>query len=145
MGHVFHRSSGRAWRLRRRGLQLWEEWRRELAGRGHAIPWRPGLLLLAADDMTCSGSDRLVEMRERQGLILEPWKPERLAALQPDLPRGALGGLYSPADGQLDPGAALAALASDASCWGMERLAGAATALEPLGHARGHPCPWAPV
>lgn len=133
MGQVFHRSSGRAWRLRQRGLALWEEWRRELAGRGHAIPWRPGLLLLAADAQDLERQRRLVEMRRRQGLVLEPWKPERLAALQPDLPRGVVGGLYSPADGQLDPAAALAALATDASCRGMERLAGAAAALEPLG------------
>ena len=140
MGHVFHRSSGRGWRLRRRGLHLWDAWRRELTGRGHPIPWRPGLLLLAADDVDLQRQRRLLATRQRQGLTLESWEPERLAGLQPDLPFGALGGLYSAADGQLDPGSAMEALARDAKRWGVERLAEGVKALEPLSreaHPRG--------
>ena len=47
MAQVFHRNSGRAWRLRQRSLELWGQWRQQLQGQGWALPWRPGLLLRA--------------------------------------------------------------------------------------------------
>jgi hypothetical protein len=48
MAQVFHRNSGRAWRLRQRSLELWGQWRQQLQGQGWELPWRPGLLLLAS-------------------------------------------------------------------------------------------------
>ena len=38
MARVFHRSSGRGWRLRQRSLELWGAWRRELEARGWPVP-----------------------------------------------------------------------------------------------------------
>ena len=117
MGRVFHRSSGRGWRLRQQSLALWRQWRCELAARGRPIPWRSGLLLLAADQEDLARQRALLQDPRRRpddpadGLQL--WERPRLRALRPALPAAALAGLYSPADGQLDPLAAMRALADD--------------------------------
>jgi glycine/D-amino acid oxidase-like deaminating enzyme len=133
MGQVFHRSTGRGWRLRQRSLELWRSWRQELEGRGHPIPYRPGLLLLAADGEELNRQRRLVEERQLQGLPLRIWEQEQLACLSPALPGAAAGGLYSPADGQLDPAAALEALRLDATVSGLTPLEGRALDLRPSG------------
>ncbi|MEB3322487.1 MAG: FAD-dependent oxidoreductase, partial [Synechococcaceae cyanobacterium] len=86
MADVFHRSSGRGWRLRQRSLTLWQRWRQELAGRGRPIPHRPGLLRVAGSDGEAERLAALALQRRRQGLPLEFWGPERLAALHPSLP-----------------------------------------------------------
>jgi len=134
MARVFHRSSGRGWRLRQRSLELWGSWRRELAGRGRPIPWRPGLLLLAADEVDLTRQRLLLQdPRRQQGDAcqrLQPWDRQRLEQLDPVVPVAALGGLYSPLDGQLDPCAAMDALARDAAEVGMERQWGEVSALE---------------
>ncbi|MFM7265428.1 MAG: FAD-dependent oxidoreductase, partial [Cyanobium sp.] len=44
MARVFHRSSGRAWRLRQQSHALWDDWLAELKRRGHPLPRRRGLL-----------------------------------------------------------------------------------------------------
>jgi len=113
MGQVYRRSSGRGWRLRQSSLQLWSQWRRQLELAGETIPYRSGLLLLAADAVERQQLERLALARQRLGMALELWDRARLQALQPELPEGAAAGLFSPADGQLDPSAALAALAAD--------------------------------
>ena len=130
MAGVFQRSSGRGWRLRQRSLALWEEWCRELAARGRPIARRHGLLLLAADAAERQRLERLPADRRRQGLGLELWEPERLARLEPLLPAGAVGGLYAPGDGQLDPLQALEALHSDAVAAGLSTVGQAVRALE---------------
>lgn len=130
MGRVFQRSSGRAWRLRQRSLELWHAWRQELAGRGRPIAMRQGLLLLAADGAERERQERLLQDRRRQGHGLELWEPERLAGLDPQLPQGAVGALHSPQDGQLDPLQALEALHSDAIAAGLTGLGQAVAAVE---------------
>ena len=130
MGRVFQRSSGRAWRLRQRSLELWHAWRQELAGRGRPIAIRQGLLLLAADGAERERQERLLQDRRRQGHGLELWEPERLAGLDPQLPQGAVGALHSPQDGQLDPLQALEALHSDAIAAGLTGLGQAVAAVE---------------
>jgi glycine/D-amino acid oxidase-like deaminating enzyme len=133
MAQVFHRSGGRAWRLRQRSLLLWSQWRRQLEARGHGIAWRSGLLLLAADAAELERQGRLVAERRRQGLPLALWGREQLEAQAPALPAGAQGGLYSPADGQLDPGAAIEALRLDALTTGLSQRTGTAVCLEQRG------------
>jgi glycine/D-amino acid oxidase-like deaminating enzyme len=134
MARVFHRSSGRGWRLRQRSLELWGAWRRELAACGLPIPWRPGLLLLAADASDLIRQQLLLRDPRRQhgdeGQGLQHWDPQRLRQLDPLVPAAALGGLYSPQDGQLDPRAAMDALARDAAAAGMERRSERVAALE---------------
>ena len=131
MADSFHRDRGRAWELRQRSLELWNRWRRELAHRGHAIPHRAGVLLLAADG---AEEERLAALGARKralGLPLEAWDRQRLEALQPTLPQPALAGLHSGRDGQLDPGSALAALAADGRQRGLTLRGEAAVALQP--------------
>ena len=132
MARVFHRSRGRAWRLRQHSLELWVQWRRILAGRGHPIPWRPGLLLLASDPTELDRQKVLVSDPLRQGMGLEIWSQDNLAELSPAGP-AAVGGLFSEADGQLDPGLALHALLNDGIAAGLCRQSGRAVALEPRG------------
>ena len=132
MARVFHRSRGRAWRLRQHSLDLWGQWRRTLAGRGHLIPWRPGLLLLASDPTELDRQKALVSDPLRQGMGLELWSQDNLAELSPAGP-AAVGGLFSEADGQLDPGLALRALLSDGIAAGLCRQSGRAVALVPRG------------
>ena len=131
MARVFHRSSGRGWRLRQQSLELWGLWRQELAKRGLVVPWRQGLLLLAADAAEQERHQLLIDDRRRQGLGLERWDQARLETLQPELPHGALSGLHSPGDGQLDPGAALEAIGSDAARLGISTHCTRAVHLEP--------------
>jgi len=138
MARVFQRSSGRGWRLRQRSLALWEAWRQDLAARGRPIPFRAGLLLLAACEQDLDRQQALLEdRRRRQGdprKRLQRWQQEQLQQLKPALPTAALGGLYSPEDGQLDPQAALRALAEDGAQAGLERCTGRAAALERHSH-----------
>ncbi len=118
MARVFHRSSGRAWRLRQRSHALWHQWLSALAQAGHPVPQRQGLLLLAADAEELERQRHLAELRQRQGIVLNLWDRHHLAGLQPAVPAAALGALHSPDDGQLDPGAALRGL------WAVSRSAG---------------------
>jgi glycine/D-amino acid oxidase-like deaminating enzyme len=131
MADSFHRDRGRAWELRQCSQELWGQWRRELAQRGHPIPHRAGVLLLAADG---AEEERLAALGVRKralGLPLEPWDRQRLEPLQPTLPQPALAGLHSGRDGQLDPAAALAALTADGMERGLALRGEAAAALKP--------------
>jgi D-amino-acid oxidase len=119
MAQVYRRSSGRGWRLRQQSLALWQHWRQELAQRGHPIPFRPGLLQLAASTEELEAQRRLVEQRQAQGLPLQLLSRDTLQALNPPPPAAALGGVLSPADGQLDPLAAMAALRADGEAAGL--------------------------
>jgi glycine/D-amino acid oxidase-like deaminating enzyme len=130
MAQVFHRSSGRAWRLRQRSLELWSTWRQQLQERGWPLPWRPGLLLLASNPDALERQQRLVAERQQMGLPLELWTRRQLDALAPAVPEAALGGLYSPQDGQLDPAPALAALLGDGLELGLQTCCDGAERLE---------------
>ena len=130
MGQVFHRSSGRGWRLRQRSLELWRQWIEALEAQGHSIAYRPGLLLLSSDGQELERHQRLGQERQAKGFPLELWDPAKLQNLQPPLPKAALGALYSPADGQLDPSLAMAALRADADQHGLIGHAEEAVAVE---------------
>ncbi|KEF42440.1 MAG: hypothetical protein ER33_06185 [Cyanobium sp. CACIAM 14] len=130
MADVFHRDRGRAWVLRQRSLELWRLWSDELARRGHPLPQRPGLLLLAADAAEAERLQQLAARKRALGLPLCLWDRERLEPLGATLPQPCLAALHSPRDGQLDPGVALAALAADGQARGMGVLAQKAVALE---------------
>ena len=133
MAGVSQRSRGRAWRLRQQSLLLWQHWRQELSERGRPIPWRPGLLLLAASDS---------ELEQQQALLRDPHRPpgslesigrRQLERLWPPPPRAALGGLLSHGDAQLDPIATLQALRADAEAAGLESQGGWVERLERRG------------
>lgn len=130
MGRVFQRSSGRAWRLRRRSHELWNQWLPELERRGHRLPRRHGLLLLAADQAELERQNRIADDRRRLAIPLRQLGPDALAALRPQLPGRPLGGLLSPEDGQLDPRAVIEALRQEARRLGVRCLADRVVALE---------------
>jgi glycine/D-amino acid oxidase-like deaminating enzyme len=130
MAEVFHRSRGRAWRLRQRSLELWQRWVPLLESQGRRLPRRQGLLWLAADAEEALRQQRLAQERQAMGLPLAWWGPERLAGLQPAVPAAACGALVSPRDGQLDPGAAMAALLADARAAGLRCQAQRVAAIQ---------------
>jgi glycine/D-amino acid oxidase-like deaminating enzyme len=130
MAQVYRRSSGRGWRLRQQSLELWQTWRRELEARGHLLPWRAGLLQLARDEQELQAQQRLAAERQARGIPLRLLERAELEALQPALPAGALGGLLSPNDGQIDPLPAMAALLADGQQQGMGALADRVERLE---------------
>ena len=130
MARVFHRSSGRAWRLRQRSQALWGEWLAELERRGHRLPRRQGLLLLAATPEELERQKRIAKDRARLGIPMQRLGPEDLAPLTPALPGRPLGALLSPEDGQIDPVPLLKALLQEARRAGCTCVAEAAVALE---------------
>lgn len=128
MAQVFHRGRGRAWQLRQQALSQWQTWRQALA-----LPWRPGLLLLAASADEADRQRSLVAERQALGLPLGWWPPERLAALAPMVPGGGTwGALHSAADGQIDPPLVLARLRQAFLAAGGTWLADRAVALEAI-------------
>lgn len=133
MAQVFHRSSGRGWRLRQRSHQLWPLWLAALERRGRRLPRRQGLLQLASCQAELEHQQRLVAERQRRGIPLEHWGPDQLKRLQPALPAAALGGLHSPNDGQLDPGPVLQALWAEARASGLQASRDAVVQLERRG------------
>lgn len=133
MADVFHRSRGRAWRLRQRSRELWLQWRQQLEDRGLPLPQRAGLLLLAEDQAQWQRQQALVAERRELGIPLELWPAERLAELQPQIPCGCLGALHSPRDGQLDAALALRQWRIDGQRHGLELVAASALHLEPQG------------
>jgi glycine/D-amino acid oxidase-like deaminating enzyme len=129
MARVFHRSSGRAWRLRQRSHALWQEWLAELERRGHRLPRRQGLLLLAASADELARQERLAADRARLGRPMRLLSADALRELHPSVPAEALGGLLSPEDGQLDPEPVLEALLQEARQAGATCVAEAAVAV----------------
>jgi glycine/D-amino acid oxidase-like deaminating enzyme len=132
MAQVFHRASGRAWHLRQRSLALWEHWLDELRELGHPVELRRGLLQLAASSEELSRQQLLCQQRQAMGLPLAIWGPDQLAALSPQLPQGALGGLWSAADAQVDPPPLLAALLHEGQRLGLQTHNTLAVALQPV-------------
>lgn len=133
MAEVFHRSSGRAWRLRQRSLELWRHWIALLEAQGHRLPRRQGVLLLASNGEDWERQQRLVAQRQHQGIPLELWSVEQVKALRPLLPSPSLGALYSPNDGQIDPGPMIEALLANSRLQGLETRADRAVALQRQG------------
>jgi len=131
MAQVFHRSSGRAWDLRQRSLALWNTWIAMLAAEGHPVSLRRGPLLLASSSDELARQQQLVQQRQAMGLPLALWPRSNLEAFSPALPSAALGGLWSPNDGQLDPSAVITALRHEAERLGCHYVGQTLVALEP--------------
>ncbi|MFM7267218.1 MAG: NAD(P)/FAD-dependent oxidoreductase [Cyanobium sp.] len=129
MAQVFQRSSGRAWQLRQRSHQLWQQWIAELERRGHALPRRQGLLLLAADARELAHQAEIAADRQRLGLPVRLLSVEELDGIRPELPGQALGGLLSEDDGQIDPGPLLEVLRDEGARAGATFISEAAAAV----------------
>ncbi len=129
MAQVFHRSRGRSWRLRQQSHRLWSQWINTLESRGHRLPRRRGLLLLASTEQELQRQGGIAADRAGLGIKLHQLSTEALAALRPRLPGDPLGGLLSPDDGQLDPGPLLEALQSELRRAGVSCVAQKAVAV----------------
>ncbi len=110
MARVFHRSRGRSWRLRQQSHSLWRLWIDTLERRGHPLPRRQGVLMLAGSEQELQRQAEIAADPARLGLGLDRLSAEALSALRPRPPGQPLGGLLSAEDGQLDPGPLLDAL-----------------------------------
>ena len=98
MGHVFRRSSGRGWRLRRRSMELWPQWVQALTSHEASLTLQTGLLQIAADAESAERMAALVQHRADLGLELLTSEQ-----LQDIWPHAAHGGLHSRMDGRIDP------------------------------------------
>ena len=101
MGHVFRRSSGRAWRLRRRSMELWPQWAEALHTPDAPVALHTTLVQLAASDQEANLQRHLAEQRAALGLEFLP--PDTLQDAHPDWPSCRHGGLRSAQDGRVDP------------------------------------------
>lgn len=98
MGHVFRRSSGRGWRMRKRSMELWPGWISKLQRFVPDLAIRTPLLQVAGNEAAKGRFDDLVEQRQQLGLRALP--PAELDALWPGAKHG---GLRSEQDGRVDP------------------------------------------
>ncbi|MCP9850337.1 FAD-binding oxidoreductase [Cyanobium sp. Morenito 9A2] len=135
MADVYRRRSGRGWRLRQHSLALLAHWQGLLAAAGHPVALRRGLLLLAQDAEDWQRQQALASASAKPGPCLELRTAPELQRLEPVLPPGAPGGLWSARDGQLDPIVWGAALEADGTAHGLllEREPAAAIAPTPGG------------
>ena len=98
MGHVFRRSSGRGWRLRRRSMELWPQWIESLQTHQPDLKLHLGLLQIAEDEQAAERMKSLAAQRIDLGLQMVT--NVDLAAVWPTADHG---GLHSRHDGRIDP------------------------------------------
>ncbi len=98
MGHVFRRSSGRGWRMRKRSMELWPSWISKLQRFVPDLALQTPLLQVASDEATRGRFDDLAEQRQQLGL--RALAPAELDTLWPGAKHG---GLWSERDGRVDP------------------------------------------
>ena len=98
MGHVFRRSSGRGWRLRRRSMELWRQWIVPLQTHQPELELHIGLLQIAEDEQAAERMASLAAKRVELGLQMIT--NEELTAVWPS---ASHGGLHSHHDGRIDP------------------------------------------
>ncbi|ERN40284.1 glycine/D-amino acid oxidase (deaminating) [Rubidibacter lacunae KORDI 51-2] len=100
------KTKGRAWELRAASLRQYPTLIDELeALSGMAIPVnRQGLISLCYDAARLSDWEQLVAWRRDRGWTLELWEPQVVRSRCPHLDlTGAIAGIYSPQDWQIDP------------------------------------------
>ena len=112
MGHVFRRSSGRVWRLRKRSMELWPQWVERLNHPETPLRLDSPLIQLASSPMEAERMEHLAQQRHELGL---EWLGSTSPEFQPrsdqiPWPNPGYGGLRSKQDGRVDPLALQAAL-----------------------------------
>ncbi|MEJ6827793.1 MAG: FAD-dependent oxidoreductase [Synechococcus sp. ArSW.bin.68] len=105
MGNVFRRSSGRAWRLRQRSMELWPQWVGKLNHPDTPLQLDSPLIQLASSPMESERMQSLAKQRRELGL--ESSSSESTESLQTSdqirWPNPGHGGLRSQNDGRIDP------------------------------------------
>ncbi len=132
MGHCSRRLRGRSWRLRRASIALWRQWLPLLDP--NSIPQQWGLMVLCHQPDDVERLQALARQRQGEGCPLTWRTRDQLLNHWPALAATDLqGGLWSPQDGQLDPGPLLATLAMGAERLGVQRWPAQVTGLKPSG------------
>ena len=105
MGNVFRRSSGRAWRLRQRSMELWPQWVGKLNHPDTPLQLDSPLIQLASSPLESERMQSLAKQRRELGL--ESLSSESTESLQTSdqirWPNPGHGGLRSQNDGRIDP------------------------------------------
>ncbi len=101
MGNVFRRSSGRAWRLRQRSMDLWPQWVEKLNHPDTPLELHFPLIQLASDLGESERMDKLASQRRELGL--ESFGSASTESHQISWPNPGHGGLCSQNDGRIDP------------------------------------------
>ena len=105
MGNVFRRSSGRAWRLRQRSMELWPQWVERLNHPDTPLQLDTPLIQLASSPLESERMQSLAKQRLELGL--ESFRSDCTESYQsPDQmswPNPGHGGLRSQNDGRIDP------------------------------------------
>ena len=100
MGYTFQRSKGRAWQLRKRSMELWPKWIKELKTKDDLILKTP-LIKLASSLKEAQIMQKISE--ERKDLGVNVLKVEEKIFKDPYWPSNKFGGLISNKDGRIDP------------------------------------------
>ncbi|HGY5559041.1 MAG TPA: NAD(P)/FAD-dependent oxidoreductase, partial [Prochlorococcus sp.] len=101
MGHVFRRTSGRAWRLRQRSMALWPNWIKELSNPEHPLQLNTPLIQLASCAAEATQMEQLAKQRQHLGLELITQNSN--PCLGRSWPHTQYGGLLSHQDGYVEP------------------------------------------
>ena len=101
MGHVFRRSSGQGWRMRKRSMELWQEWIAALNTEENPLHLNKPLIQLARSEEEASFMNKLINNRKNLGLeVLPANHTNNVSRVWPQNP---YGGLISHHDGYINP------------------------------------------
>ena len=101
MGHIFRRSSGRAWRLRQRSMELWPKWVEKLNHPETPLHLDTPLIQLASGPEEAERMQSLAKQRIELGL--EYFTSANTSSRHLPWPNPGYGGLRSQNDGRVDP------------------------------------------
>ncbi len=101
MGHVYRRSTGRSWQLRRRSMELWPDWVSKLKTTKFPLKIEYPLVQLASSEKEATILKNLSQDPTRVGLEL--LNENSFNNLSRSFPGKHFGGLISHLDGRIDP------------------------------------------
>ncbi len=101
MGNTFKRNKGRAWALRKRSMEIWPEWIKQLSTKESPLEIKTPLIALARSQEEGKSMERLCN--ERKDCGLEIIRRNAKLNLVEKWPRTEFGGLVSHNDGRIDP------------------------------------------
>ncbi len=101
MGYIFRRNSGRAWHLRKRSMELWPSWVKNLHSEECPLSIKKPLIQLARSNEEAIRMRNISSLRCKQGLYFLEGKQTNASGLP--WPKNLYGGLVSENDGFIDP------------------------------------------
>ena len=101
MGNIFTKSSGRGWRMRKRSMELWPEWIKNLSKYDPNLIIHKPLIKIARTEKEKEIFEKLLERKKNNDLY--SIHPEDIKEIFPNLSVENYGALVSPFDGRIDP------------------------------------------